>query len=437
MKKTLTIAALAGLGITSAATFAWGGHGMWQGRWQGHGFGRTLSAEQRAQLQSMTPAQRRAYMQNLRASQWLSTQQNTTDIQQARQYQGQGMWRWQGQGMWQRGGQAWQAQQRMQENPATMINKYPVSNLTEELKEGLYNQYGEEKMAHDVYLYAYEKYGTPVFANIARSEQRHMDAIKALLDRYGITPPTDYAKDTELAEQLKAKVDEGLEQALNAGVTIEEVDIKDIAELAKQAYDAWAKDLVAVYTNIAGGSYNHLRGFLQSLKNYGYTLPDVSEYLPSGVTVDQLLQMRGPNAKKLFVEYVKKYYGIDLSSFQQQCKKNQTTVSSTATTVANQLASTTTNTVASTISSYVDKAKLNVFENYIKQKYAAKINSFFPEKIEEIISKINKVEEKIISSSVYDEQKKKVYITILEALKQILQEKLSSSSTNLIDNSLR
>ena len=239
---------------------------MGQGRWQWHGFGRSLTPEQRAQLQSMSPEERRAYMQNLRASQWLPTEQNQAAMQQGGQYHGQGMRRWQGQGMRQRGGQMGQAHQRMQEDPSQMIAQYPVSNLTEEMKEGLYNQYGEEKMAHDVYLYAYEKYGTPVFKNIAKSEQRHMDTIKVLLDRYGITPPTDYAKDTELAEQLKAKVDEGLEQALNVGVTIEEVDIKDIPELTKQAYDGNAKDLVAVYTNIAGGSYNHLRGFLQTLK---------------------------------------------------------------------------------------------------------------------------------------------------------------------------
>jgi hypothetical protein len=147
----------------------------------------------------------------------------------------------------------------MQMNPSAMLSQYPTSNLTEEEKEGLYNQYGEEKMARDVYLYAYEKYGTLVFKNIANSEQKHMDAIKVLLDRYDITPPSDYAKDTKLAQQLKAKVDEGLEQALNVGVTIEEVDIKDIAELVKQAYENQAKDLVSVYTNIAGGSYNHLR----------------------------------------------------------------------------------------------------------------------------------------------------------------------------------
>ena len=454
MKKTLTIAALVGLGVASAATFAWGGHGqgMGQGRWQGHGFGRTLTAEQRAQLQSMTPDQRRAYMQNLRASQGLPTQQNPSAMQQGGQYQGQGMRRWQGQGMGQRGGQAWQAQQRMQEDPSQMISQYPISNLTEELKEGLYNQYGEEKMAHDVYLYAYEKYGTPVFKNIANSEQRHMDAIKALLDRYGITPPSDYAKDTELAEQLKAKVDEGLEQALNVGVTIEEVDIKDIAKLVKEAYDANAKDLVAVYTNIAGGSYNHLRGFLQALKNYGYQLPDVSEYLPAGVTVDQLLQMRGPEAKKLFVEYVKEHYGIDLSSY--ECQPNQNNMQSAARQSQNmsqqtqrqsqqiqrqsqnmnqqiqrQQISQQMTQMRIEVQKYANNTKVQQYKEFIEEKYGQKINSFTPEQIQEKIQKIDEILEKIVNGN-YPEATKELYVNVLLALKEALLEKLNQSTAS-------
>ena len=443
MKKTLTIAALiGGLGIISAATFAWGGYwqGMGQGRWQGQGFGRTLTAEQREKLQSMSMEERRAYIQKLRSEQWLPTQQNATAMQYAGQYQGQGMG--------QRGSQAWQAQQRMQEDPSQMINQYPVSNLTEELKEWLYNQYGEEKMARDVYLYAYEKYGTPIFKNIANSEQRHMNAIKALLDRYDITPPTDYAKDTELAEQLKAKVDEGLEQALNVGVTIEEVDIKDIAKLVKQAYDANAQDLVAVYTNIAGGSYNHLRGFLQSLRNYGYSLPDVSEYLPNGVTVDQLLQMRWPDAKKLFVEYVKEHYGIDLSSFQQQCKNKKAQVQNNMNyrnyqrqndMYKNQmnLNENQQDVVANTqIRKYVNETKVKQYKAFIEERYANKINSFTQEQLKEKVAKIDEILEKVVNGN-YSDEKKEIYINVLLALKAIMLDRLYwENSESIIDSVL-
>ena len=47
----------------------------------------------------------------------------------------------------------------------------------------------EEKLARDVYLFLHDMYGSLIFDNISVSEQRHMDAIKTLLDRYGITDP--------------------------------------------------------------------------------------------------------------------------------------------------------------------------------------------------------------------------------------------------------
>ncbi len=423
MKKTLTIAALVALWLWTA-TFAWGGHGqgMWQGRGYGQwqGFGRTLTAEQRAQLQSMSPEERRAYVQRLRQQQGLSTQQDINYMKRGG-YHGKRQGRGQNRGNRQN---HWQSKQKMQKDPSKMIANYPVSNLTDEEKKGLINQYGEEKMARDVYLYAYEKYGTPVFKNIANSEQQHMNAIKALLDRYGIIPPTDYAKDTELAAQLKAKIDEGLEQALNVGVTVEEVDIKDIAELAKQAAENNAQDLLAVYTNIAGASFNHLKGFLKSLKNSGYILPDVSKYLPAGVTVDQLLQMRGPDAKKLFVDYVKEHYAIDLSKYQQQCQENQATTTMIV------------STQSANISNYLNTTKLNVYAGYIKEKYAHKINTFTADKINKVLQKINTLEKQIVSSATYSDEAKRTYITVLEALKKVLQEKMSSDTTSIIDSVL-
>ncbi len=47
----------------------------------------------------------------------------------------------------------------------------------------------EEKLARDVYVYLHDMYGSPIFDKISVSEQTHMDAIKTLLDRYGIPDP--------------------------------------------------------------------------------------------------------------------------------------------------------------------------------------------------------------------------------------------------------
>lgn len=391
MKKILIFTSLITLGIVGSSVFA---H-QWNWMWQGRGFSAQLTAEQRAQLQQMSPEERRVYIQKLREQYWFE--------------------KWS------------HSRKKDNHNPADIINKYPVSNITDEIKEGIYNQYGEEKMAHDLYQYAYEKYWLTVFKNIAESETRHMEAMKVLLDRYGITPPQDYAADTQLAVELKAKIDEGLEQALNVGVTIEEVDIKDLAKLVKDAYDVEAKDLIAVYTNIAGGSYNHLRGFLKALKDNDYTLPDVSEYLPEDVTVDDLLNMKGPEAKKLFAEYVKKVYGIDVSEYQTQCDKEQNSNQNMNQRKYHRQINRNNNRSNFVKSrAYANSAKVNRYKNIIMQKYGSKINTFTENKIRKIIDKIDVLISKIESSITLSDTKKETYISILVALKEILEEKLYS-----------
>ena len=44
----------------------------------------------------------------------------------------------------------------------------------------------EEKLARDVYVALGDRWGLRVFENIARAEQRHMDAVVAQLDREGV-----------------------------------------------------------------------------------------------------------------------------------------------------------------------------------------------------------------------------------------------------------
>ena len=44
----------------------------------------------------------------------------------------------------------------------------------------------EEKLARDVYLFAYDLYKLNIFINISESEQTHMDKVLTLLDTYGL-----------------------------------------------------------------------------------------------------------------------------------------------------------------------------------------------------------------------------------------------------------
>ena len=59
----------------------------------------------------------------------------------------------------------------------SMNKKGDVGILTPEEKAGLLFMRKEEKLARDVYLVLFDKWGLMVFENIAQSEQRHMDAV--------------------------------------------------------------------------------------------------------------------------------------------------------------------------------------------------------------------------------------------------------------------
>ena len=125
----------------------------------------------------------------------------------------------------------------------------------------------EEKLARDVYLKLSEKYQAPIFLNISESEQRHMDAVKGLIAKYGLDDPVK--EDTigvftnqifkELYIHLVAKGNESYCAALQVGIDIEELDIEDIKFAL---VDVTAKDVTRVFNNLLSGSYNHLSAFI-------------------------------------------------------------------------------------------------------------------------------------------------------------------------------
>lgn len=126
----------------------------------------------------------------------------------------------------------------------------------------------EEKLAHDVYVVLYEKWGLPIFANIAESEQRHTDAMAALLNYYGIEDPyiegIGSFSDPYIAELYVMLTEWGFKSDIDAilvGAFIEEYDILDIW-LAKDETDE--ERIQDVYVNLYEGSYSHLSGFADS-----------------------------------------------------------------------------------------------------------------------------------------------------------------------------
>jgi hypothetical protein len=126
--------------------------------------------------------------------------------------------------------------------------------------------YEEEKLAHDIYVEMYIKYGAYIFENIKESEQRHMDAVERLIVKYGLVDdvlykdPGVFINETIQGEynRLWDKGIQSLKSALEVGVEIEEMDIADIERMKQQTDEA---DIDRVLSNLLDGSYKHLNAF--------------------------------------------------------------------------------------------------------------------------------------------------------------------------------
>jgi hypothetical protein len=132
----------------------------------------------------------------------------------------------------------------------------------------------EEKLARDVYLTLAERWQLPIFANIAQSEQTHMDAVARVIALYGMADPvaddtvgaftsTEYAA---LYESLVATGETSLADALAVGATIEDLDLADLYEMLDLSANPQVGFLAQ---NLAKGSRNHLRAFVGALAAQG------------------------------------------------------------------------------------------------------------------------------------------------------------------------
>lgn len=142
-----------------------------------------------------------------------------------------------------------------------------ASDLNDDEAAGLLWMYEEEKLARDVYTALEAQWGAAVFSNIALSEQKHMDAIQVLLDRYTLSVPANPAgvfTNPSLQALYTSLVERGgqsLTAALQVGVDIENLDIADLDQRLAQTDNG---DLQQVYANLRSGSTNHLRAFTGS-----------------------------------------------------------------------------------------------------------------------------------------------------------------------------
>jgi hypothetical protein len=169
-----------------------------------------------------------------------------------------------------------------------LIFSLPNEELSEAEIKGLLQMREEEKLARDVYLALYKAWDHQIFHNIAGSEQRHMDAVKTLLAKYGLIDPV--IDDTigvfsdpniqNLYHELVQKGSISLIKALYVGAEIEDLDLFDLKEFIQAADNV---DIQTVYQNLMKGSRNHMRAFLRQLSAHGvmyegtYLAPEVIE----------------------------------------------------------------------------------------------------------------------------------------------------------------
>jgi len=159
-------------------------------------------------------------------------------------------------------------------NGAAIGSKLPTATpgelSTEESKALIYMR-EEEKLAHDVYVTMYAQWSLPIFKNVSQSEQTHTEAVKVLIDRYGVADPasneigmfTNPELQT-LYNELIARGSQSLAEALKVSRSIEEIDILDLQSRLVQTDNA---DIQLVFNNLLNGSYNHLRAFASALEN--------------------------------------------------------------------------------------------------------------------------------------------------------------------------
>jgi len=163
----------------------------------------------------------------------------------------------------------------------------PVLVMTDEEQHDLLYMREEEKLARDVYNYMYTKYGLKAFKNIGKSEQKHMDKLLVIINKYGLTDPVVLSPEVgqfsnadlqSLYDALIAKGDVSLEEALVVGATIEDVDIFDLDNAIDKTNNA---DLLDAYANLNCGSRNHMRAFNGQLESKGIT------YIPQYISQAQ------------------------------------------------------------------------------------------------------------------------------------------------------
>jgi hypothetical protein len=161
----------------------------------------------------------------------------------------------------------------------------PSDTITQAEIDMLLYMREEEKLARDVYIAMSDLYAPPVFKNISKSEQHHMDQVLCLLQYYNIPDPasadTGVFNNSELQELYNTLVAQGsvsLVDALTAGATIED---KDIFDLEQDMTLTENPAILNIFGKLSCASGNHIRSFTAHLEFHEAT------YVPQYISQEE------------------------------------------------------------------------------------------------------------------------------------------------------
>jgi hypothetical protein len=169
----------------------------------------------------------------------------------------------------------------------SQIATLPMQTISDAESISLIHMREEEKLARDVYIAMFNKYGLRIFENISMSEQTHTDAILQLLTKYAINDPVGVNAvgvftDPGLQALYTSLVNSGsvsVIEAYKVGAIIEDLDLND---LKNDLLKVDNQDIILVYQMLSKGSRNHMRNFYSNLKSLGFT------YVPQFITQYEL-----------------------------------------------------------------------------------------------------------------------------------------------------
>jgi len=157
-------------------------------------------------------------------------------------------------------------------NPIGQKVVFPLSPIA---AQNLLHMREEEKVARDVYFVLGVQWNAGVF-NITNAEQAHMDAMKNMLDRFGLVDPiTDNTVGVfptqTFADLYAYLLDLGSDSVVDAykvGALIEELDLVDLRIAVLEVQDPVLRN---AYEELMRGTRNHLRAFARKIYAAGET----------------------------------------------------------------------------------------------------------------------------------------------------------------------